>query len=284
VKSIENVLTRQNRDGGWPYANGVSWTEPTVFAVMAASAGGYRDAVERGLNWLQRYQRPDGGWPPQPAVEESTWVTSLVALLPPEQVGRDRHARAIDWLFRCTGRETSIEYRLRQVLLGNTKAAGQSVHGWPWFPGSAAWVGPTAFGIMALEKEYRREPREGLAERLDLGRRFLLSRACADGGWNHGASRALGYDAQSYPETTGMALLALRGVNAPEVSAALQAGERFLPKCRSVDGQNWLRLGLAAHGRLSPDNCPAPLPCRTVRDSVIAALADAAAAGRNPFA
>jgi Prenyltransferase and squalene oxidase repeat len=283
VRSIESILNLQNRDGGWPYARGVSWTEPTVFAIMAASAAGHRDAADRGFDWLRRNQRADGGWPPQPSVEESTWVTSLVALLPPEQVGRERHRQAIDWIYRLTGRETSAVYRIRQVLLGNTSAATRSVHGWPWFPGTAAWVGPTAFGILALQKEYQRDPKPGLAERLELGRRFLLSRMCADGGWNHGASRALGYDAQSYPETTGMALLALRGVQAPELAVALPAGERFLIGCRSVDGQNWLRLGLAAHGRLSSQECR-PLPCRTLRDSVVAVLADSAAAGRNPFA
>src|SRR5262249_17380110 len=157
---------------------------------MAAAGAGHTDAADRGLGWLRRNQRSDGGWPPQAAVEESTWVTSLVALLPADRIGRAHHDAAVDWIYRITGRETSVVDRLRQGLLGNTGAARQSVHGWPWFPGTAAWVGPTAFGILALQKEYEHNPKPGIGERLSLGRSFLLSRMCSDGGWNHGASRA----------------------------------------------------------------------------------------------
>jgi len=41
-------------------------------------------------------------------------VTSLVALVPPEELGRQRHRRAVDWLCRITGRETSPVFRLRR--------------------------------------------------------------------------------------------------------------------------------------------------------------------------
>jgi squalene-hopene cyclase-like protein len=283
VMSIEFLLRQQNRDGGWPYVTGASWTEPTVFAAMAASAAHREEAVARGVNWLRRHQRVDGGWAPQAGVEESTWVTALAALLPPEQLGPERHRRAISWLVRLTGCESSPVYRLRQFLLGITVPPDQSFHGWPWYPGTAAWVGPTAFGILALQQEYRRRPTRGISERLDLGRRFLLARMCREGGWNHGSARVLGCDAHAYPETTGLALLALRGVQAPQVDRALEAAQRFLSECRSADGINWLRFGLTAHARLPAGYCPPALPFRTVRDASLAMLADEGAAGRNPF-
>jgi len=250
---------------------------------MAALTEGRAGEAARGIGWLQTLQCADGGWCPQPAVEESTWVTSLVALLPPGQLGVERHRRAIHWLLRLTGRETSTVYRLRQFMLGYSAGEEQGDHGWPWFPGCAAWVSPTAFGILALQREQGRNAAPGLAERIALGRKFLFHRMCADGGWNHGTSKPLGYDCHSYPETTGMALLGLRGIDCPVVSRALDAAERSLVECRSADGMNWLRLGLAAHGRLPANYCPPPVAYRTVRDVAIGVLADAASAGRSLF-
>ena len=80
---------------------------------------------------------------------------------------------------------------------------------------------------------------------------------CRDGGWNHGSVRALGYESTPYPETTGMALAALRGVRSPEIEPALDVAERFLGECRSADALNWLRIGLMAHGQLPDRLLPA---------------------------
>jgi hypothetical protein len=277
------VIEKQNRDGGWPYSTGVSWTEPTAYAALAAYVAGERGAAERGAAWMARMQRPDGGFAPQPGVEESTWVTALALLLPPELTDRASRRRALDWLLQLTGKETTPVYRLRQFLLGNQRPPDQQFDGWPWFPGTAAWVGPTALALLALRKAHRRSPSTHLAERLDFGRRFLLSRMCRGGGWNHGATRALGYDSRPYPETTGMALLALSGVRSPEIATTLDAASTTLEECRSADGLNWLRLGLLAHGRLPAGYCPPPLPYRTVRDRALAVLVEQALAGRNPF-
>ena len=96
--TIGILADKQNRDGGWPYVRGSSWTEPTVYAVLASLAAGETEPAQRGLRWIRATGRPDGGWPPKPGVEQSTWVTALVALLPPEQLGARAHARAIAWL------------------------------------------------------------------------------------------------------------------------------------------------------------------------------------------
>jgi hypothetical protein len=102
-------------------------------------------------------------------------------------------------------------------------------------------------------------------ERIATGRKFLLCRMCEGGGWNHGSARPLGYDSDPYPETTGMALAALRGETAPQVGQALGVARRFLAECRSADALNWLRLGLLAHGGLPAGFAPpADVACRTV--------------------
>src|SRR5579864_1431663 len=105
--SIELLIGKQNHDGGWPYVRGASWTEPTVYAVLALLSAGEEDSARRGLRWLAALQRPDGGWPPQAGIEDSSWVTSLVALLPPETLGLEAHGRAILWLARLTGEEST---------------------------------------------------------------------------------------------------------------------------------------------------------------------------------
>jgi prenyltransferase/squalene oxidase-like repeat protein len=235
-------------------------------------------ACERGLTWLRGHQRPDGGFGPQPAVDQSTWVTALVALLPPERIGGEQYRRAVHWLAGQTGEETSFVYRLRRRLFGLEVDAGFS--GWPWFPGAASWVTPTSLAILALTKALRRRADAAIAGRVGAGRQYLLSHRCADGGWNHGSERALGYDGNSYPETTGLALVALAGT--PRLEPSLSTAAHQLRDCRSAEGVSWLRLGLRAHGRATAQSMPAVKP-RDVRDTALCVLAEKAEKGRNVF-
>jgi hypothetical protein len=282
--AIGLLAGKQNRDGGWPYVRGSSWTEPTAYAVLALLAAGEMGPAKRGLQWILATGRPDGGWPPQAGVDQSTWVTALVALLPPEHLGANAHARAIAWLLETTGRESTVTYRLREWLLGNPRAPEQEFPGWPWIPDAAAWVGPTALAVLALEKEYRRRPQRAIRERLDSGRRFLQVRMCRDGGWNHGSVRALGYESLPYPETTGMALAALRGIQSPATERGLAVARRFLGECRSADALNWLRLGLLAHGQLPVGYChPVGVENRTLPDASLGLLVAEAEKGRDFF-
>src|SRR5580698_4570442 len=105
---------RQNGDGGWAYSRGCSWTEPTVFVLLAQSVvTPDRESLVRGMNFLGSMSREDGGSSPQPGVSESTWVTALVALLPEHAVDERQRRRAIDWLKSRTGRESGWLYKLQ---------------------------------------------------------------------------------------------------------------------------------------------------------------------------
>jgi hypothetical protein len=288
----EDLLGRQNADGGWSYHRGGSWTEPTCYAILALAANGasHTSEVRRGVEWLRRCQRPDGGVAPRESVPESTWLTALTLLLPSENdgvgPGIDRH-RAETWTIAQTGHESGWVNRLRLWMLGMDSADSISFDGWPWYPGTAAWVGPTAVSILALEKLQNsggQADTSALRKRIQEGRSFLLARRCRDGGWNHGSTRALGYDSDSYPETTGMALLALRGTTGPEITQGLVRGEQHLAECQSSEASSWLRLGLRAHGHPKPAVDGTPLPMHGgVMEIALAALADAAQEGRNPF-
>jgi hypothetical protein len=280
--TLDILADKQNPDGGWPYVRGVSWTEPTVYSILAMSAAGARESATRGIQWLRRVARADGGFSPQAGVAESTWVTALVALLPPEELGAPAHEGAIQWLLRTTGNESTKIYRLRQWLLGAPRPADQKFAGWPWTLDAAAWVGPTSLAILALEKESRRKASAEISRRMAEGRQFLISRCCHEGGWNHGAAEALGYAAGPYPETTGMALAALRGVNSPQVRRGIASAQRFLADSRSADAINWLGLGLTAHGAMPSGYIrPEGVACRTIPETSLAMLLGEGEKGRE---
>src|SRR5580693_1801664 len=186
---MTNWRTRQNGDGGWAYRRGVSWTEPTVYVLLAQAAAlndaalsgaaiaGVRAQPDResflkGAKFLNSVARRDGGCSPQPGVEESTWVTALVALLPEDSLSERQRRQAIGWLRDQTGAESGWLYKLQQRLNGNK---ADSPEGWAWFPGAAAWVIPTSFGILAFERALRRGEASGeIKERVEDSRKFLL--------------------------------------------------------------------------------------------------------------
>jgi Prenyltransferase and squalene oxidase repeat len=275
--------SRQNRDGGWAYNKGCSWTEPTAFVLLAQTVTQVdRPSFEAGLKFLGTMQRKDGGWSPQPDVTESTWVTALAALLPEEALGKERLEGALAWLEGRTGRESSWSYRLRQTIAGNSEKYPE---GWPWFPGAAAWVIPTSLGILAFERAVARRGNRRLQDRVHAGREFLYGRVCADGGWNHGSNRALGRDGDSYPETTGIALAALHRAAQQEkagrdiVERAKKTARRHLAECATAEGIAWLRMGLTAHGESVRLRQPPPNP-RTTLDLALTVISSAV---RNPL-
>jgi len=283
--ALEKIRAAQNPDGGWPYHKGGSWTEPTVYALLAHHAGQTEaPRAAEALAWLRAAQRADGGWPPRRSIDQSTWVTALVALLPPETIGEEWHARGIEWLLGQSGMESTPAFRLREFLRKGEVRDGPDESGWSWFPGTAAWVTPTCLGILALKKCYWRQPSTRLRERIEAAQAFLFSRRCADGGWNHGSARALGYNSAFYPETTGQALLALAGVDPALLRDSFDLARGFLRECRPPGGAAWLRLGLLAHQQLPAGAPTFSMPCRTLTDTAVTYLAQRAEQGYNVFA
>lgn len=278
------MTSLQNRDGGWPYRKGGgSSTEPTVLALLAQSVDqGDPQSIERGVAWLRATQRQDGGWPPQPQVSQSTWVTALVALVPRDALGVTRYARAINWLMGQTGKEASLVYKLRNELLGEGEGVIGKHEGWPFFPGAAAWVTPSAISILSLEKARRYQMAGAIQQRIEIGQQFLLDRICQDGGWNYGRANVLGVEADSYPETTGQALLALHGVPPSKLEKPLAAAQAQARRCQSAEGLSWLQLGLQAHG-ITVARPARVFPYRHVADTSLGILARAALHGRNLF-
>jgi len=245
------------RDGGWPYIRGSSWVEPTAYA-GPGDAGSGRDGASqaRPAVGFLALERPDGGWPPQGSSTRAQWVTALVALLPPEELGARAHARAIAWLLETTGRESTLTYRLREWLLGNAGLSEQEPPAWPWTPDTSCWVGPTSLAVLALDKEYRRRPPVGDPRTNRFRPRgSCLSRMCREGGWNHGSVRPLGSIVPLIRKPLSMALAGgpVRVSARPRRRRSLAGSQRrFLGECRSADALNWFGgwRHARAHGQL----------------------------------
>lgn len=285
-REVTALLAAQNQDGGWAYRRGTSWTEPTVYALLALSTApsDTGTVLKRGFEWLEKTRCPDGAWAPQPQVGQSSWVTALVVLLLARAKLLRRDDPAIDWLVRQSGKETSFLVRLRQALLGVRADYDTDYSGWPWFPGTSSWVPPTCLTILALRQVQALFPSPEIQERLETGTKFVLSRMCRDGGWNQGSARALGYEDGSYPETTGLALLALHGHQFPRRQEAIGRALDHLRHCRSVQGRSWLKLGLLAHGVPLPEELENPdLPCWDTVETALSVIANEAIEGANVF-
>ncbi len=274
------LLNAQNADGGWGYSGGCSWTEPTAFALLALEAHAAENQVyEQGCRWLQRNQRADGGWAPNPSVDVSTWVTSLcvLALSGRALSGRPQN-HAIQWLLGQVKPEPDLVERLVFRLRGVSR--GPQAGGSPWFPGTAAWIAPTVISVLALSQAARQQNRPELHAYVRQAQNYILHHRCRDGGWNHGGNTYLSQNAVSYPETTGMALLALYDAPSSELALPLKLAQARLASPGSMEAFCWLHLALVRHGRQTGD-LQTGLPCRTTRDISLRLLSLAAESRSN---
>jgi hypothetical protein len=270
------LFTKQNADGGWGYQPGTSWTEPTALALLALKAhGSSGDAYNRGCAWLCKVQNRDGGWTPKLGIEASTSVTSI-AVLALCQTGCDSLlSRGVDWLLDQVNPEPAPVVRLALRTLGLSPAKGPG--GSPWFPGTAAWIAPSVMSVLALSRfAHSTSPAPSRYQRMrnaiTQAQQYILSRKCVDGGWNHGGSSFRSENAESYPEMTGMALLALKGVSPAQLEPPLKRAEIFVSRSQSAEAASWLQMALMCHGR-SPQLSSSVGPCRSLRDVCLRLLA-----------
>ena len=81
---VEEILSRQNEDGGWSLAGGQSDCDLTAMALQALAKyygdAAVADAVERGLAWLAWAQEPDGTFTSWDTVSSESVCQVLVAL------------------------------------------------------------------------------------------------------------------------------------------------------------------------------------------------------------
>jgi|SRR5579872_4459414 len=246
----DNLLNVQNPDGGWGYFPGkASWLEPTAYAMLAlhddaASA----EAIARAWRLVENWQLPDGTWRAGAQVQDSTWVTALaVTLCSVDGKWGPMMSKGVGRLLDVEGAERSTLFRLMSFLGVGKVEADTSHPAWPWRAGNASWIEPTVHAIIALKKAQQRLRAQRIRDRVLDGEAMVVSRRCADGGWNHGSARTYQIDSPSYPESTALALLALQG-RPRDAARGLAMAREFHRTTKSPLALAWLSIALQAWG------------------------------------
>jgi hypothetical protein len=245
----ETLLHRRGHAAGWGYRPGtVPCVEPTVLACLGllasvrdGRAGRAEAEVRSAADWLAASQRQDGSLGVSATLPTPGWSTSYGVLL----------WGALDGYSASRGRATRWLLGQRGIPVPNlaprerTVGHDTSLVGWPWVSDTHSWLEPTAVTVLALR-------RDGKADhpRVRAGLQLIRDRAIAAGGWNYGNNRLFGRDLRPQPAPTGLALLALAGVDdrTDIVERAIQYLHGALPGTRATQSLCWGVLGLRAWG------------------------------------
>jgi len=199
------------KSGGWAYFDSVQESlEATCLAELALAPERHANSSEAIL-FLLKSQLSDGGWPAFLGDSEGSWTTAL-ALCTLNSTGDFTAARekAFRWLYAERGREGHWFWRWKFKTSDRNVRFDPDKYGWPWVTGSASWVIPTAFSIIAIEQFTVCNRSEESEKRIHVGVEMLLDRECVDGGWNSGNSLVYGVPLRPHVEATAIALLALQ--------------------------------------------------------------------------
>jgi hypothetical protein len=231
-----------NRPGGSPYI------EPTALAALAlagsdpdSNADKSRDALRDAAAWLAGLQQRDGALGIAPDLPRPRWTTPLGILVWSAIKGAgDARTQAVEWLLALKGNTWSPD-------VAEPFGHDPRISGWPWVEGTHSWLEPTAQAVLAL----RRAGHIGHQRTRD-GLRLIRDRVIRSGGWNYGNSTVFGADLRPHPAPTGLALLALAGIDdpdAPLVALSCDYLESILPTTRAPQSLCFGILALEAWGR-----------------------------------
>jgi len=260
------LLGGQNPDGGWGYRRDApSSVEATSWALLALlglqKSAQVEQATRSGLDWLLRVQLADGSWPAFAGLPQGCWVTAPATLaLFTHKQSSEHISRGLQWLCKCRPAEGGWLWRLRERFLkhGIVVRQDSSLKGWSWTPGTASWVEPTCYSLIALRHISKELHPPEAPERMQLAEKMLLDRACPQGGWNSG--NPLVYGAAGIPRVgpTAWALLALLDFpDGTKIRESLEWLEQFYPRIEGPASLSLAHLCLVAHERPMPPLEPA---------------------------
>ena len=242
----EKLKSRQMKSGGWAYFDSVQESLEATCLAELALAPEMQVSSSAAILFLLKSQLSDGGWPAFLGDSEGSWTTAL-ALCTLNSTGDFTAARerAFRWLFAERGREGHWFWRWKFKTSDRNVRFDPDKYGWPWVTGSASWVIPTAFSIIAIEQFTVCDRSEESEKRIHLGVEMLLDRACVDGGWNSGNSLVYGVPLRPHVEATAIALLALQDEQRTEmVQRSLSWLRQNAASVDSVSSLAWCILTL----------------------------------------
>jgi hypothetical protein len=246
----ETLLHRRGHAVGWGYRPGAApCVEPTVLACLGllasdrdGGAGHVAAEVRDAADWLAASQRQDGSLGVSATLPTPGWSTCYGILLWGALGGYTAsRGRAARWLLGQGGISVANLAPPDRIVGHDT-----SLVGWPWVADTHSWLEPTAMTVLALR-------RDGKADhpRVRAGLQLIRDRAIASGGWNYGNNHLFGRDLRPQPAPTGLALLALAGVDGRTemVERAIRYLQEALPGTHAAQSLCWGVLGLRAWGR-----------------------------------
>ena len=242
----ETLKSRQMKSGGWAYFDSVQESLEATCLAELALAPERQASSSAAILFLLKSQLSDGGWPAFLGDSEGSWTTAL-ALCTLNSTGDFTAARekAFRWLYAERGREGHWFWRWKFKTSDRNVRFDPDKYGWPWVTGSASWVIPTAFSIIAIEQFTVCNRSEESEKRIHLGVEMLLDRACVDGGWNSGNSLVYGVPLRPHVEATAIALLALQDEQRTEmVQKSLSWLRQNAASVDSVSSLAWCILTL----------------------------------------
>jgi len=204
ISPLDFLRSSQTQEGGWGYAPGHSpGVEPTCAVLHALKRANQETAFQDAVSWLLHIQNEDGGWGYNQNDQVSGWLSAWAV-----------------WtlsIFDSSSKqvEDGVQYLLAQNVMQinnlDDLEAGKkianidfSLRGWPWRPGEASWVEPTALALIALSAS-------GLdaGSRVNEAVRYLDNRRCPNGGWNVGNPIMFGEALPARANPTALSLIAL---------------------------------------------------------------------------
>jgi hypothetical protein len=190
AKSLEYLVSIQNKDGGWSTRAGTEPSDWTTGLAMLAAQVLQNSLAAKQEKYSELISR-----------SKKTVSDSAIYLL---------RTRA-DFITEFT--------RIAMLILQGPDF--DYPRGWAWTPNTFNWIEPTSHAILAIkmsplsaDKPYQLAIKEA--------NEYYLEKACRSGGWNYGVPVSVGAQLPSQPVPTAWALLALHGVSNPTINKGIE--------------------------------------------------------------